>query len=88
MHTTTTFELPGFRVVKVFGVVRGITVRTRSLPMTFLGGLRTVFGVRAQDLAKIVMNGGVVVDDENAPIDGRRGANHDPSPAGRRAARE
>ena len=47
MHTTTTFELPGFRMVKVFGVVRGITVRTRSLPMTFLGGLRTVFGGRA-----------------------------------------
>jgi uncharacterized protein YbjQ (UPF0145 family) len=46
MHTTTTFELPGFRVVKSMGVVRGITVRTRSLPMSVVGGLRTLFGGR------------------------------------------
>lgn len=47
MHTTTTFELAGFRVTKSLGVVRGITVRTRSLPMSVLGGLRTLFGGRA-----------------------------------------
>jgi uncharacterized protein YbjQ (UPF0145 family) len=29
--TTTTFELPGYRVVKSFGVVRGIVVRSRSI---------------------------------------------------------
>ena len=29
--TTTTFELPGFRVTKSFGVVRGIIVRSRSI---------------------------------------------------------
>jgi len=46
MHTTTTFELPGFRVQKSLGVVRGITVRTRSLPMSILGGLSTLFGGR------------------------------------------
>jgi uncharacterized protein YbjQ (UPF0145 family) len=28
-------------------VVRGLTVRTRSLPMTFIGGLMTIFGGRA-----------------------------------------
>jgi len=27
-------------------VVRGITVRTRSLPLSILGGLRTIFGGR------------------------------------------
>lgn len=47
MITTTTFEIPGYRVTKCAGVVRGITVRTRSLPMTFIGGLRTLFGGRA-----------------------------------------
>src|ERR1700736_6475864 len=47
MNTTTTFELPGFRVAKSLGVVRGITVRTRSLPMSIIGGLRTLFGGRA-----------------------------------------
>src|SRR3981081_2539495 len=47
MHTTTTFEVPGFRVTRSLGVVRGITVRTRSLPMSIIGGLRTLFGGRA-----------------------------------------
>ena len=47
VHTTTTFELPGFRIARALGVVRGITVRTRSLPMSIVGGLRTLFGGRA-----------------------------------------
>lgn len=46
MQATTTFELPGYRVMRSLGVVRGITVRTRSLPMSVLGGLRTLFGGR------------------------------------------
>jgi uncharacterized protein YbjQ (UPF0145 family) len=29
--TTTAFELPGFRVVKSLGVVRGVVVRSRSV---------------------------------------------------------
>lgn len=47
MLTTTTFELPGVRITKHLGVVRGITVRTRSLPVSIIGGLRTLFGGRA-----------------------------------------
>ena len=47
MLSTTTFELPGFRIKKSLGLVRGITVRTRFLPMSILGGLRTLFGGRA-----------------------------------------
>lgn len=47
MHTSTTFDLPGFRIVRGFGIVRGITVRTRSLPMNIIGTLRTLFGGRA-----------------------------------------
>jgi uncharacterized protein YbjQ (UPF0145 family) len=46
MQTTTAFELPGFRLTKSLGVVRGITVRTRALPMSIVGGLRTLFGGR------------------------------------------
>jgi uncharacterized protein YbjQ (UPF0145 family) len=46
MQTTTTFELSGCRITKSLGVVRGITVRTRSLPLSILGGLRTLFGGR------------------------------------------
>jgi uncharacterized protein YbjQ (UPF0145 family) len=47
MQSTTTFELPGFQTIKCLGLVRGITVRTRSLPMTIVGALRTLFGGRA-----------------------------------------
>lgn len=47
MQTSTTFEVPGFRITRSLGVVRGITVRTRSLPMTVVGSLRTLFGGRA-----------------------------------------
>jgi uncharacterized protein YbjQ (UPF0145 family) len=46
MQSTTTFELPGFQTI-CLGVVRGITVRTRSLPMTIVGALRALFGGRA-----------------------------------------
>jgi uncharacterized protein YbjQ (UPF0145 family) len=46
MLTSTTFELPGMRIVKCLGLVRGITVRTRSLPMTIIGSLETIFGGR------------------------------------------
>jgi uncharacterized protein YbjQ (UPF0145 family) len=53
MYTTTTFDLPGFHVVKTLGLVRGITVRTRSLPMSILGGLRTLFGGRVSIFADL-----------------------------------
>src|ERR1700745_649123 len=42
--TTTTFELPGYRVVKTFGVVRGIIVRSRSIVGTIGAGLQTLVG--------------------------------------------
>jgi uncharacterized protein YbjQ (UPF0145 family) len=42
--TTTTFELPGFRVVKSFGVVRGIVVRSRSIIGNIGAGIQAIFG--------------------------------------------
>jgi uncharacterized protein YbjQ (UPF0145 family) len=42
--TTTTFTLDGFRVTRSFGVVRGITVRSRSIVGTLGGALQTLFG--------------------------------------------
>ena len=47
MRSSTTFDLTGFRIVGNLGVVRGITVRTRSLPLTVVGAFRTLFGGRA-----------------------------------------
>jgi uncharacterized protein YbjQ (UPF0145 family) len=42
--TTTTFTLDGFRVTRTFGVVRGITVRSRSIVGTLGGALQTLVG--------------------------------------------
>lgn len=42
--TTTGFELPGYRIVRSLGVVRGITVRSRSVIGNALAGLQTIFG--------------------------------------------
>ena len=42
--TTTTFELPGYRVVKSLGVVRGIIVRSRSIVGNIGAGLQSLFG--------------------------------------------
>jgi uncharacterized protein YbjQ (UPF0145 family) len=42
--TTTTFNLDGYRVVKSFGVVRGIIVRSRSIFGTIGAGLQTLVG--------------------------------------------
>src|ERR1035437_6937427 len=41
---TTALTLPGFKVVRSLGVVRGITVRSRSIVGNILGGLQTLFG--------------------------------------------
>lgn len=41
---TTAFELPGYRIARNLGVVRGITVRSRSIVGNFLGGIQTIFG--------------------------------------------
>jgi uncharacterized protein YbjQ (UPF0145 family) len=41
---TTALTLPGYKVVKNFGVVRGITVRSRSIVGNFFGGLQSLFG--------------------------------------------
>lgn len=41
---TTTFEIPGYRVVKILGLVRGVTVRSRSVLGTIGAGLQTIVG--------------------------------------------
>jgi uncharacterized protein YbjQ (UPF0145 family) len=42
--TTTTFELPGYRIVQSFGVVRGIIVRSRSVIGNFGASLQAIIG--------------------------------------------
>jgi len=42
--TTTAFEIPGYRVARNLGVVRGVTVRSRSIFGTIGGALQTLAG--------------------------------------------
>lgn len=42
--TTTTFDLPGYRVVKAHGVVRGIVVRSRSVIGNIGASFQVLFG--------------------------------------------
>ena len=46
MHNmvTTAFELDGYKIVRNLGVVRGITVRSRSVLGTIGAGLQTLIG--------------------------------------------
>jgi uncharacterized protein YbjQ (UPF0145 family) len=41
---TTAFTLDGFRIVRNLGVVRGITVRSRSIVGNIGAGIQTLFG--------------------------------------------
>src|SRR5437016_824104 len=41
---STGFDLPGYRVVRTLGVVRGIVVRSRSIIGTIGAGLQTLIG--------------------------------------------
>ena len=42
--TTTAFTLDGYQIVQTLGIVRGITVRSRSIFGTIGGSLQTLFG--------------------------------------------
>ena len=42
--TSTTFEIDGYRVTRSLGLVRGITVRSRSIFGTIGGSLQTLIG--------------------------------------------
>jgi uncharacterized protein YbjQ (UPF0145 family) len=41
---TTAFTIDGYRIVKNLGVVRGITVRSRSIIGNIGAGIQTIFG--------------------------------------------
>ncbi len=44
MIVTTTNDLPGYRVTSVIGMVRGITVRSRSVVGNLGGAIQSIFG--------------------------------------------
>ncbi len=53
---TTAFELDGFRIVRNLGVVRGITVRSRSVLGNIAAGLQTLVGGNITVLTELCEN--------------------------------
>ena len=53
MIVTTANDLPGHRVVRVLGVQRGITVRSRNALAGALGGLQSVLGGKVDAYVKL-----------------------------------
>ena len=44
MAVTTTFSFEGYRIVRYLGIVRGLIVRSPTIPQGILGGLKTIVG--------------------------------------------
>jgi len=44
MLVATTNEIAGYRILRHVGVVRGITVRSRSVIGSFVGNIQSIFG--------------------------------------------
>ncbi|THD64041.1 YbjQ family protein [Phenylobacterium sp.] len=44
MLVATTNEIAGYRIVSHIGMVRGVTVRSRSVVGNFAGGIQSIFG--------------------------------------------
>jgi uncharacterized protein YbjQ (UPF0145 family) len=56
MIVTTTNEIAGYRVTSHLGLVRGITVRSRSAIGNLLGGLQSVFGGKLSVYVQLAEN--------------------------------
>ena len=54
MIVTTTENIPGKRIVKVIGLVKGNTIRARHLGRDILAGLRNVVGGEIVDYTKAI----------------------------------
>jgi uncharacterized protein YbjQ (UPF0145 family) len=53
---TTSTGLEGYKIVKHLGVVRGITVRSRSVVGNFAGGIQSLFGGRLSVYVELCEN--------------------------------
>jgi len=53
---TTSTALEGYKVTKHLGVVRGITVRSRSVVGNFAGGIQSLFGGRLSVYVELCEN--------------------------------
>lgn len=53
MLIVTTNDVPGHRIVKTIGVVRGITVRSRNVVSDAIGGVQSMLGGRVGAYVKL-----------------------------------
>ncbi len=53
MLIVTTNDVPGYRIVKTLGLVRGITVRSRNAISDMVGGLQSMLGGRVETYVKL-----------------------------------
>ena len=53
---TTSTYLEGFKIIKQLGLVRGITVRSRSILGNMAGGFMTIFGGRSAIYTELCEN--------------------------------
>ena len=53
MYVTTTNDLPGFRVIRNIGLVRGVTVRSRNAISDAIGGVQSMLGGRVGAYVKL-----------------------------------
>ena len=53
MLIVTTNDIPGHRVVRTLGVVRGITVRSRNVVSDAIGGVQSLIGGRVGAYVKL-----------------------------------
>ena len=54
MIVATTPDLPGYRVVEIYGLVRGNTIRTRHLGLDLLAFLRNLAGGEVREYTKML----------------------------------
>ncbi len=52
--TTTTNDIPGYKITKVYGEVFGLIVRSRNLFSNIGAGFRTVFGGEVRGYTKLL----------------------------------
>jgi len=53
MIVTTTNDIPGYKIVRVIGLVRGITVRSRNIISNLGGSIQSIFGGRLSVFVKL-----------------------------------
>ena len=53
---TTSTHLEGYKIIKQLGLVRGITVRSRSILGNMAGGFMTIFGGRSSIYTELCEN--------------------------------